>query len=58
MAPVLNKPRLILLEFQRRYGYTQVNIAQITTDVWPLWNETQFWQKCLLLCPSGPVSVS
>lgn len=51
MAPVLNKPRFTLsvLGYQRSCSYTQVNIAQITTDIWQLWDDTQSWQKCLIL---------
>lgn len=44
LAPVRNRPRL-------RDGYTQVNIAQIASDIWQLWDETQFWQKRLISCP-------
>lgn len=53
MAPVLNKPRftLKLWEFQRSYECTQVNTTQITSDIWQLWDETQFWQKRLISCP-------
>lgn len=53
MAPVLNKPRLTLklLEFLTSSRYTQVNITQITTDIWQLWDETQVGQKRLISCP-------
>lgn len=53
MAPVLNKPRFTLSVFWAIKGVVATHrsyIAQITTDIWQLWDDTQSWQKCLISC--------